>query len=192
MCRRRGTLLDALDARAREPLSDFRFWSFVLVSVGLVLVAGLMSGLTLALMSLDKLELEVRSASAEQPTPAERPSAQRYREARVTPPPVATAASQVLKRSGSEAEKERAERIMPVIERPHLLLVTLLVCNAAAAEVRTTACEAGSSMHTRALLELCSRRRGLGAAGRIFWPAMAMLERRLVAKWAPLGKRNSH
>lgn len=61
-------------------------------------MAGLMSGLTLGLMSLDEVDLEV------------------------------------LKRSGTTKQKACAARILPVIADPHRLLVTLLVCNAIAAE----------------------------------------------------------
>lgn len=43
---------------------------------------------------------------------------------------------EVLKRSGTATEKKYAARIMPVVSRPHLLLVTLLLCNAGAMEVR--------------------------------------------------------
>ena len=53
-------------------------WTLYAVSVALVLFGGLMSGLTLGLMSLDSVQLEV------------------------------------LKRTGSPEEKERAARIMPV------------------------------------------------------------------------------
>lgn len=41
---------------------------------------------------------------------------------------------EVLKRSGSDTEKKHAARIAPVLERQHLLLVTLLLVNAAAME----------------------------------------------------------
>ncbi|GLC43679.1 hypothetical protein PLESTM_001503800 [Pleodorina starrii] len=61
-------------------------------------MAGLMSGLTLGLMSLDTVELEV------------------------------------LKRSGTPEERACAMKIMPVIKHQHFLLVTLLLCNAAATE----------------------------------------------------------
>lgn len=43
--------------------------------------------------------------------------------------------SQVLRRSGTEREKKYANRIEPVIRNTHLLLVTLLLTNAAAMEV---------------------------------------------------------
>lgn len=41
---------------------------------------------------------------------------------------------EVLKRSGSVQEQRHAERIIPVIKDAHFLLVTLLLCNAAAME----------------------------------------------------------
>ncbi|GBG00143.1 hypothetical protein Rsub_12834 [Raphidocelis subcapitata] len=41
---------------------------------------------------------------------------------------------EVLKRSGTDAEKRYASRIIPVIANEHFLLVTLLLCNAAATE----------------------------------------------------------
>jgi hypothetical protein len=42
---------------------------------------------------------------------------------------------QVLIRSGTEKEKWHAQRIIPLVKKQHLLLVTLLLCNAAAMEV---------------------------------------------------------
>jgi metal transporter CNNM len=80
------------------PLSDADFLFFILAATGLTLMAGLMSGLTLGLMSLDTVDLEI------------------------------------LKRSGTSHQRTCAARIHPVIENPHRLLVTLLVCNAIAAE----------------------------------------------------------
>jgi ankyrin repeat/SOCS box protein 13/metal transporter CNNM len=43
---------------------------------------------------------------------------------------------QILENSGTETEKHRAKKIRPLVERHHLLLVTLLICNAGAAEAR--------------------------------------------------------
>ena len=43
---------------------------------------------------------------------------------------------QVLRRSGTDLEKRCAKKIEPVVRRPHYLLVTLVLCNAAATEVR--------------------------------------------------------
>lgn len=44
----------------KEDVSPFLFWVYLGVSIALVTMAGLMSGLTLGLMSLDELDLEVR------------------------------------------------------------------------------------------------------------------------------------
>ncbi|XP_051132632.1 DUF21 domain-containing protein At2g14520-like [Andrographis paniculata] len=64
----------------------------------LVLFAGLMSGLTLGLMSLSLVDLEV------------------------------------LAKSGTPKDKQHAAKILPVARNQHLLLCTLLICNAAAME----------------------------------------------------------
>ncbi|KMT16192.1 hypothetical protein BVRB_3g053520 [Beta vulgaris subsp. vulgaris] len=64
----------------------------------LVVFAGLMSGLTLGLMSLSLVDLEI------------------------------------LKRSGTQDEKKQAASILPVVQKQHQLLVTLLLCNAVAME----------------------------------------------------------
>ncbi|KAG0612886.1 hypothetical protein M758_6G059900 [Ceratodon purpureus] len=74
------------------------WWIWAGISVCLVLFAGIMSGLTLGLMSLGLVDLEV------------------------------------LQQSGSDEEKRQATRIMPVVQKQHELLVTLLLCNAAAME----------------------------------------------------------
>lgn len=42
-----------------DSLPPWLFWTYVGVSMALVCMAGLMSGLTLGLMSLDELDLEV-------------------------------------------------------------------------------------------------------------------------------------
>ena len=60
--------------------------------------AGIFSGLTLGLLSLDETTL------------------------------------QVVERAGTEKEKKYARRIMPLVRRHHLLLVTLLLANAASVE----------------------------------------------------------
>ena len=41
---------------------------------------------------------------------------------------------EVLKRSGSDQEKRCAQKIIPIVKNAHYLLVTLLLCNAAAME----------------------------------------------------------
>ena len=78
------------------PWEDYLIYA--LVSVFLVLFGGMMSGLTVGLMSLDELELEMKLAS------------------------------------GTAAEKRQAQRVLPVVTRHHLLLVTLLLANSAAME----------------------------------------------------------
>ncbi|KAL4644542.1 hypothetical protein ACB092_02G172100 [Castanea dentata] len=65
----------------------------------LVLFAGLMSGLTLGLMSMSLVELEV------------------------------------LVKSGTPSDRKHAAKILPVVRRQHLLLCTLLICNAVAMEL---------------------------------------------------------
>jgi len=81
-----------------KPLSTEEYIVFSLLSLGMVLVAGVMSGLTVGMMSLDELELEMKLAI------------------------------------GDDKEKSQASRILPVIKKHHLLLVTLVLGNAAAFE----------------------------------------------------------
>lgn len=97
-------------ARTAMPPNDIIFeaddielgnpWWFVYAGVSciLVLFAGIMSGLTLGLMSLGLVELEI------------------------------------LQRSGTATEKQQAAAILPVVQKQHQLLVTLLLCNACAME----------------------------------------------------------
>ncbi|KAK3138853.1 hypothetical protein QOZ80_5AG0374280 [Eleusine coracana subsp. coracana] len=80
------------------PFGSLEWWAYAGISTFLVLFAGIMSGLTLGLMSLGLVELEI------------------------------------LQRSGTDAEKEQAAAILPVVQKQHQLLVTLLLCNAAAME----------------------------------------------------------
>ncbi|KAM7440167.1 hypothetical protein ABFA07_010572 [Porites harrisoni] len=77
---------------------DSMFWVYLGVYIALVLFAGLMSGLTMGLLSLDILSLKV------------------------------------LQRGGKPLEKRHATKILPLVEKHHLLLVTLLLANAAAVE----------------------------------------------------------
>ncbi|KAI3425639.1 uncharacterized protein J3R85_010006 [Psidium guajava] len=74
------------------------FWVHIGIITFLVAFAGLMSGLTLGLMSLSLVDLEV------------------------------------LAESGIPTDRKYAEKILPVVRRQHLLLCTLLICNAAAME----------------------------------------------------------
>jgi metal transporter CNNM len=82
----------------QEELTDTEYLVFLLSAMGLVVTAGLMSGLTLGLMSLDDVEMEI------------------------------------LIKSGKSHEKRHAEKIRSIIQKPHKLLVTLVVWNAIAAE----------------------------------------------------------
>ncbi|KAI4368313.1 hypothetical protein MLD38_016886 [Melastoma candidum] len=80
------------------PFGTLAWFAYAGVSCLLVLFAGIMSGLTLGLMSLGLVELEI------------------------------------LQRSGTNSEKKQAAAILPVVQKQHQLLVTLLLCNAAAME----------------------------------------------------------
>ncbi|KAI9121179.1 hypothetical protein K1719_008212 [Acacia pycnantha] len=84
----------AADVACCEP----KFFVWLGIIVLLVVFAGMMSGLTLGLMSLGLVDLEV------------------------------------LAKSGTPMDRQYAEKILPVVRNQHLLLVTLLVCNAAAME----------------------------------------------------------
>eukprot|EP00252_Welwitschia_mirabilis_P021825 TRINITY_DN5715_c0_g1_i3.p1 TRINITY_DN5715_c0_g1~~TRINITY_DN5715_c0_g1_i3.p1 ORF type:complete len:437 (-),score=57.81 TRINITY_DN5715_c0_g1_i3:455-1765(-) len=75
-----------------------KFWLYIAIIVMLVAFSGLMSGLTLGLMSLSLMDLEV------------------------------------LAKSGTPQDRKHAAKIMPVVKKQHLLLCTLLICNAAAME----------------------------------------------------------
>ncbi|KAI4342775.1 hypothetical protein MLD38_027359 [Melastoma candidum] len=80
------------------PFVSVQWFAYAGFSCFLVLFAGMMSGLTLGLMSLGLVELEI------------------------------------LQRSGTDTEKKQAAAILPVVQKQHQLLVTLLLCNAAAME----------------------------------------------------------
>ncbi|KAK9163594.1 hypothetical protein Syun_004496 [Stephania yunnanensis] len=75
------------------------FFIRIVIIVLLVLFAGMMSGLTLGLMSMSLVDLEV------------------------------------LAKSGTPKDRKHAEKILPVVKKQHLLLCTLLICNAAAMEI---------------------------------------------------------
>ncbi|CAM0870278.1 unnamed protein product [Alopecurus aequalis] len=74
------------------------FFVHIAIVAVLVLLAGLMSGLTLGLMSLSLVDLEV------------------------------------LATSGTDRDRKHAAKILPVVKNQHLLLCTLLMCNAIAME----------------------------------------------------------
>ncbi|KAJ1396579.1 CNNM, transmembrane domain [Sesbania bispinosa] len=77
---------------------ETEFFIRILIIVVLVIFAGLMSGLTLGLMSLSLVDLEV------------------------------------LAKSGTPHDRKHAAKILPVVKNQHLLLCTLLICNALAME----------------------------------------------------------
>ncbi|GFY81889.1 CBS domain protein with a domain protein [Actinidia rufa] len=80
------------------PCCETMFWVYLLISMALVAFAGLMSGLTLGLMSLNLVDLEV------------------------------------LTKAGQPKDRKNAEKILPIVKNQHLLLCTLLICNALAME----------------------------------------------------------
>lgn len=86
--------------KKEDPLNytDEWFWIYLGIYVALVLIAGLVSGLTMGLLSLDMMSLNV------------------------------------LATGGKPNERKYAAKIIPIIKRHHLLLVTLLLTNAAAVE----------------------------------------------------------
>ncbi|KAK9146716.1 hypothetical protein Sjap_006619 [Stephania japonica] len=105
----RAAMRGASPTLRAEDIAFGSLWWFVyaLISCFLVVFAGIMSGLTLGLMSLGLVELEI------------------------------------LQRSGTSVEKKQAvtthlitnaAAILPVVQKQHQLLVTLLLCNAVAME----------------------------------------------------------
>lgn len=48
-----------LQRTGEDPLPPWQFWTYVGISIALVAMAGMASGLTLGLMSLDEIDLEV-------------------------------------------------------------------------------------------------------------------------------------
>jgi len=90
-----GTIFEAVETLSPE---NTWFWIYLSIYIALVLLAGLMSGLTMGLLSLDVMSLNVLSSG------------------------------------GKPDEKKYAAKILPLVKRHHLLLVTLLLANAAAVE----------------------------------------------------------
>lgn len=91
------SLVEGIEERSSASVQG-DFWWKLLVTILLVLAAGLCAGLTLGLLSLDMVNLEI------------------------------------LKNCGTSKQRKYAERILPLRRRGHLLLVTLLIANAAATE----------------------------------------------------------
>ncbi|KAK0598434.1 hypothetical protein LWI29_034687 [Acer saccharum] len=81
------------------PCCEPMFWVYLIICVALVSFAGLMSGLTIGLMSLSLVDLEV------------------------------------LMKAGSPQDRKNAAKILPIVKNQHLLLCTLLICNAMAMEI---------------------------------------------------------
>ncbi|URD75186.1 DUF21 domain-containing protein [Musa troglodytarum] len=94
----KGETVAVLQEPEDIPFGTGWWYAYAGISCLLVLFAGIMSGLTLGLMSLGLVELEI------------------------------------LQRSGTPTEKKQAATILPVVQKQHQLLVTLLLCNAAAME----------------------------------------------------------
>eukprot|EP00775_Hariotina_reticulata_P005516 gene5516-5751_t len=91
----RDLLQSSADGGA-EHLSGAAVAGLAVATVVVVAVAGVMSGLTLGLLSLDRLDLEV------------------------------------MLRTGSKKQEKFARRLMPMVENPHWVLATLVICNTAA------------------------------------------------------------
>ncbi|XP_022999808.1 DUF21 domain-containing protein At4g14240-like [Cucurbita maxima] len=99
MLTRMVTRNSGLEPEAGEiPFGSLLWFTYAGISCVLVLFAGIMSGLTLGLMSLGLVDLEI------------------------------------LQRSGTAEEKKQAAAILPVVQKQHQLLVTLLLCNAISME----------------------------------------------------------
>uniref|UniRef100_A0A9I9DP85 CNNM transmembrane domain-containing protein n=1 Tax=Cucumis melo TaxID=3656 RepID=A0A9I9DP85_CUCME len=100
MLTRMLTRSSGLESDAGEiPFGSLLWFTYAGISCVFVLFAGIMSGLTLGLMSLGLVDLEI------------------------------------LQRSGTAVEKKQAAAILPVVQKQHQLLVTLLLCNAVAMEL---------------------------------------------------------
>ncbi|OMJ76683.1 hypothetical protein SteCoe_23878 [Stentor coeruleus] len=80
------------------PLSPMQYVIYSIVSMALVCFGGLMSGLTVGLLSIDELDMEIKLTN------------------------------------GTPKEKKQARRVLNTTENHHLLLVTLLLANAACME----------------------------------------------------------
>ena len=86
-----------MDVEDYEPTIEDYIW-LSCISLFLVCFAGLMSGLTVGMLSIDSLSLELKT------------------------------------RNGTEYERQAAAKVLPIIHNHHLLMVSLLLSNAAAME----------------------------------------------------------
>ncbi|KAK3012004.1 hypothetical protein RJ639_011262, partial [Escallonia herrerae] len=108
---------------------ETEFFVRILIITCLVLFAGLMSGLTLGLMSMSLVDLEVLEKSG---TPKDRKHAGITR---FPVFPIVVLCSLMLDSSFPEnLLLVPTAKILPVVRNQHLLLCTLLICNAAAME----------------------------------------------------------
>ncbi|CAI0401166.1 unnamed protein product [Linum tenue] len=100
------------------------FFLQIVIIVLLVLFAGLMSGLTLGLMSMSLVDLEVVAKSG-------KPKDRKYA---VFLPHLPTHIIYCSDSPDPSGVSVLTERILPVVRNQHLILCTLLICNAAAME----------------------------------------------------------
>jgi len=147
-----------------DTLSQSEVALFIVISIILILCAGLMSGLTIGLMSLDLMNLRI------------------------------------LKESGTSTEKRHASKILPLVERRHHLLVTLLLTNAAAMEALPIFLDRLSSPVTAVLISvtavllfgeiipqaLCVRF-GLAIGANTAWLVKILMYATFIVTW-PIGK----
>ncbi|KAL7229868.1 hypothetical protein ACSBR2_008424 [Camellia fascicularis] len=94
------------------------FWVYLVISMALVAFVGLMSGLTLGLMSLSLVDLEV------------------------------------LTKAGQPQNKKNTEKILHIVKNQHLILCTLLICNAMAMEIIPQAMCSRYGLHVGAKLSV--------------------------------------
>lgn len=91
--------VQVLSGSSHPKAGSFDWWCIIAAAVCMVLFAGLMSGLTIGLLSFQPMDLEIIERS-----------------------------------TADEQEREMARTLKKVVADQHLLLVTLLLCNAAAME----------------------------------------------------------
>ena len=114
------------------PCCEPMFWTYLIICMALVSFAGLMSGLTLGLMSLSVVDLEVLIKAGQ---PQEQKNAGSYQYfltmlcflsllEHLTESFFFTCYLSIM-----------AEKILPIVKNQHLLLCTLLIGNALAMEV---------------------------------------------------------
>lgn len=80
------------------PFGTGLWWTYFSIVMGLTCFAGVCSGLTVGMLSIDKMELEM------------------------------------MMKNGTNEEKDCANKLLPILNQHHLLLATLLLCNAFAME----------------------------------------------------------